>query len=67
MEKCLNESKDEQIKYIINEIMYNLDFFKVVQSPYGNYVIQTALMTSKGKMYHSLVNWIQDDYPFLHS
>ncbi|KAK3035755.1 hypothetical protein RJ639_033457 [Escallonia herrerae] len=48
VERCLKESSDDQISQIIEELIFSPeDFLSVVQDPYGNYVIQSALSVSK--------------------
>ena len=47
VERCLSGTNDQINKHIITELIYSQDFLNIVQSPFGNYVIQTALMTSK--------------------
>ncbi|XVF67484.1 hypothetical protein PTKIN_Ptkin10aG0125100 [Pterospermum kingtungense] len=67
VERCLNHAGEEFRARIIAEIMHDPDFLKVLQDPYGNYVVQSALHVSKGDLHNALVAFIQHHYPFLHS
>ncbi|XWS62976.1 hypothetical protein CRYUN_Cryun06bG0056900 [Craigia yunnanensis] len=67
VEKCLEDAGEEHSVRIITEIMHDPDFLKVLQDPYGNYVVQSALHVSKGDLHNSLVEFIQHHYAFLHS
>ncbi|XVE66749.1 hypothetical protein DITRI_Ditri08aG0104600 [Diplodiscus trichospermus] len=67
VEKCLKDAGEEHRARIIAEIIHDPDFLKVLQDPYGNYVVQSALHVSKGELHNTLVEFIQQHYPFLHS
>ncbi|OMO73952.1 hypothetical protein CCACVL1_17055 [Corchorus capsularis] len=68
VEKCLKDCEDEeQFAGIITEIMNDSEFLKVLQDPFGNYVVQSALLVSKGDLYNAFIERIQHHYPFLHS
>ncbi|XP_022725062.1 putative pumilio homolog 8, chloroplastic [Durio zibethinus] len=67
VEKCLKDAGEGHSARIITEIMHDPDFLKVLQDPYGNYVVQSALHVSKGDLHNTLVEFIQRHYPFLHS
>ncbi|KAB2042761.1 hypothetical protein ES319_D02G239200v1 [Gossypium barbadense] len=66
VEKCMKCSS-EHASMIIKEIMFDIDFLKVLQDAYGNYVIQSALRVSKGDLYDKLVRFILRHYSVLHS
>ncbi|TYG80921.1 hypothetical protein ES288_D02G255900v1 [Gossypium darwinii] len=66
VEKCMKCSS-EHASMIIKEIMFDIDFLKVLQDAYGNYVIQSALRVSKGDLYDKLVRFISRHYSVLHS
>ncbi|KAB1671196.1 hypothetical protein [Gossypium barbadense] len=66
VEKCMKCSS-EHASIIIKEIMFDIDFLKVLQDAYGNYVIQSALHVSKGDLYDKLVRFILRHYSVLHS
>ncbi|KAK2974511.1 hypothetical protein RJ640_018676 [Escallonia rubra] len=69
VERCLKECSDDQITKIIEELIRSSEnFLTVVQDPYGNYVVQSALLISKGSDQHQkMVNLLQQLYPFIHS
>ncbi|XP_021297090.1 pumilio homolog 12-like [Herrania umbratica] len=67
VEKCLKDAGEEHSARIITEIMHDPNFLKVLQDPFGNYVVQSALNVSKGDLHNALVQFIQHHYPFLHS
>ncbi|XVE49280.1 hypothetical protein DITRI_Ditri01bG0070400 [Diplodiscus trichospermus] len=67
VEKCLKEAGEKHSAKIIKEIMHNTDFLKVLQDPYGNYVVQSALLVSKGDLHSTLVKFIQHYDSYLHS
>ncbi|XVE93463.1 hypothetical protein REPUB_Repub01dG0195000 [Reevesia pubescens] len=67
VEKCLKDAGEEHSARIITEIMHDPDFLKVLQDPFGNYVVQSALHVSKRDLHNTLVEFIQHHYPFLHS
>ena len=47
VEKCLEDAGEEHSARIITEILHDPDLLKVLQDPYGNYVVQSALNVSK--------------------
>lgn len=47
VEKCLKFSGDEQRARIIRELIDNSQLGQILQDPYGNYVVQSALAESK--------------------
>ncbi|XP_019165687.1 PREDICTED: putative pumilio homolog 8, chloroplastic [Ipomoea nil] len=71
VEKCLKEcsssSGESEARIIIEEIVSSPNFLMVLQDPFGNYVVQSALAVSKGALRFALVNIINMHYPSLHS
>ncbi|KDP44452.1 hypothetical protein JCGZ_16285 [Jatropha curcas] len=67
VEKCLKECNEKNASAIIEELMHSPDFLDVLQDPFGNYVVQSALIVSKGDLHHALVSLINIYYPYLHS
>ena len=53
VEKCLEDAGEEHSARIITEILHDPDLLKVLQDPYGNYVVQSALNASKVILLHS--------------
>lgn len=48
VEKCLQVAKEgERLPKIVNELIKDPRFDKIMQDPYGNYAIQTALNQSE--------------------
>lgn len=54
VEKCLKYARDECRVCIVNELMNNPRLDQIMQDPYGNYVIQAALRSSKVGIFFSL-------------
>ncbi|KAH7283063.1 hypothetical protein KP509_35G059400 [Ceratopteris richardii] len=50
VEKCLKSSQEEGRACIIQELINSSHFLQLLQHPYANYVIQTALIVSKGHL-----------------
>ncbi|VFQ72072.1 unnamed protein product [Cuscuta campestris] len=67
VEKCLKESEERQANRIIQEIIYSPHFLMVLQDPFGNYVVQSALSISKGGLLHEMVDIINMHYTSLQS
>nr|XP_043630135.1 pumilio homolog 12-like [Erigeron canadensis] len=67
IEKILKDVPDDQSTPIIREILNSSQFLDVIQNPYGNYVVQSALQAAKGPIKEIMINRIQKDYPYLHS
>ncbi|XP_077249933.1 uncharacterized protein LOC143889562 [Tasmannia lanceolata] len=59
VEKCLKVFGDESRSRIIHELLSTSQFEQLLQHPYANYVIQSALEVSKGPLYASLVEAIR--------
>lgn len=65
VEKCLKYAEEERCPRIIEELMNNPRLDQIMQDPYGNYVIQTALNHSKGTLHATLVEAIRPLVPVL--
>ncbi|KAJ9558849.1 hypothetical protein OSB04_013463 [Centaurea solstitialis] len=65
VEKCLKYAREERRICIINELMNNPRLDQIMQDPYGNYVIQAALRSSKGALREALVEAIKPHVPAL--
>ena len=65
VEKCLKlGGLDDARERIIRELMHSPSLPRLLQDPYGNYVIQSALTVTSGSLHQSLVECIR---PFLPS
>ncbi|MCO5559450.1 hypothetical protein L7F22_013050 [Adiantum nelumboides] len=67
VEKCLKFADEEQKTKLVRELMEDSHLLELLQDPYANYVIQSALMVSKGNLHASLVDAICPHTPFLRS
>nr|GLL47283.1 putative pumilio homolog 8, chloroplastic [Ipomoea trifida] len=67
VEKLLKECDEIEARVIIEEIVSSPNFLMVLQDPFGNYVVQSALAVSKGPLRYALVNIINMHYASLHS
>ncbi|KAF2317431.1 hypothetical protein GH714_022242 [Hevea brasiliensis] len=47
VERCLRGCNEKNASEIIEELMYSSEFLDVLQDPFGNYVVQSALLVSK--------------------
>lgn len=66
VEKCLKlQGLDDARESIIREIMASPSLPRLLQDPYGNYVIQSALTVTSGSLHQSLVDHIQPFLPTL--
>ncbi|KAM0006302.1 putative armadillo-like helical, pumilio domain-containing protein [Helianthus debilis subsp. tardiflorus] len=65
VEKCLKYAREECRVCIVNELMNNPRLDQIMQDPYGNYVIQAALRSSKGALREALVEAIKPHVPTL--
>ncbi|XP_022147594.1 pumilio homolog 12-like isoform X2 [Momordica charantia] len=66
VEKCLQVAKEgERLPKIVNELIKDPRFDKIMQDPYGNYAIQTALNQSEGPLRAKLVDAIRPHIPVL--
>ncbi|XP_058096776.1 pumilio homology domain family member 4-like [Magnolia sinica] len=59
VEKCLKFFGEESRSRIIHELLSTSRFEQLLQDPYANYVIQSALLVSKGPLHASLVEVIR--------
>eukprot|EP00250_Pteridium_aquilinum_P020515 c24843_g1_i1 orf=631-3471(-) len=67
VEKCLKYADEEHKTHLIQELMADTHLLELLQDPYANYVIQSALMVSKGTLHANLVEAICPHTPFLRS
>ncbi|XP_031107057.1 pumilio homolog 12-like [Ipomoea triloba] len=67
VEKLLKECDEIEARVMIEEIVSSPNFLMVLQDPFGNYVVQSALTVSKGPLRYALVNIINMHYASLHS
>jgi len=66
VEKCLKlGGLDDARESIIRELMLSPRLPRLLQDPYGNYVIQSALTVTSGSLHQSLVEAIQPYLPTL--
>ncbi|CAK9181670.1 unnamed protein product [Ilex paraguariensis] len=59
VEKCLTTVNDEVRAKIIHELLSAAHFEQLLQDPHANYVVQTALLVSEGRLHSSLVDAIE--------
>eukprot|EP00268_Persea_americana_P059230 TRINITY_DN7245_c0_g2_i3.p1 TRINITY_DN7245_c0_g2~~TRINITY_DN7245_c0_g2_i3.p1 ORF type:complete len:829 (-),score=172.02 TRINITY_DN7245_c0_g2_i3:376-2862(-) len=59
VEKCLKVLGEESRSRIIHELLSSSQFEQLLQDPYANYVIHSALLVSKGPLHASLVEAIR--------
>ncbi|KAK7351604.1 hypothetical protein VNO77_11177 [Canavalia gladiata] len=59
VEKFFQESDEQHSTYIIMELLNNPDVAMLLVDPYGNYVIKSALLVSKGPIRDALEKLIQ--------
>lgn len=66
VEKCLKlGGLDDARESIIKEIMHSPALARLLQDPYGNYVVQSALSVTSGSLHQSLVDCIRPYLPTL--
>lgn len=65
VEKCLKYGGEERRTRIIKELISNSSLDQILLHPYGNYVIQAALNSSKGALHAALVEVIDPHVPAL--
>eukprot|EP00210_Caulerpa_lentillifera_P000590 g571.t1 len=66
VEKCLKlGGLDDARESIIKEIMHSPALPRLLQDPYGNYVVQSALSVTSGSLHQSLVECIRPYLPSL--
>ncbi|KAL0387145.1 UNVERIFIED_CONTAM: putative pumilio7, chloroplastic [Sesamum radiatum] len=59
VEKCLVVCNEEARSKIIHELLSATYFDRLLQDPHANYVVQTALRVSEGRLHNSLVAAIE--------
>ncbi|KAJ9166302.1 hypothetical protein P3X46_021076 [Hevea brasiliensis] len=67
VEKCLFESREEQSTQIIWELLGSPNASMLLVDSFGNYVIQSALLVSKGPVLRALLALIQINIPRMRS
>ncbi|XP_058105924.1 uncharacterized protein LOC131249287 [Magnolia sinica] len=67
VEKCLKSAGEERLTRIIHELINNSRLGQILQDPYGNYVVQSALAESKGAIHAAFVEAIRPHVPALRS
>ncbi|KAL4196792.1 hypothetical protein AMTRI_Chr04g184940 [Amborella trichopoda] len=67
VEKCLKLCGEETRSRIIYEMVSSSHFEKLLQDPYANYVVQSALTVSKGSVHAELVEVIRPHVSILRS
>lgn len=66
VEKCLKlGGLDDNRERIVREIMLSPGLPRLLQDPYGNYVIQSALTVTSGQLHQALVDCIRPYLPSL--
>lgn len=65
VEKCLNESSEEELTWIIKELFESQRSVMLLQDAYGNYVVQSALKVAKGGNYDTIVGMVKMHRPIL--
>ncbi|RZC77788.1 hypothetical protein C5167_001999 [Papaver somniferum] len=65
VEKCLKYGGEERRTRIVKELISNSSLDQILLHPYGNYVIQAALNSSKGALHAALVEAIDPHVPAL--
>lgn len=64
IEKCFENSSEEIKKQItVSMVQNNLFIVDLLLDPYGNYVVQKALMVVKGELYTKMLNIIYEGIP----
>ncbi|KAI4373719.1 hypothetical protein MLD38_011810 [Melastoma candidum] len=66
VESCLKLAGEECRACIIQELIGSPRLDQILQDPYGNYVIQSAIMVSKGTLRSAIVKAIKPHIPTLH-
>ncbi|XP_031388403.1 pumilio homolog 12-like isoform X2 [Punica granatum] len=63
VEKCIEYADEESHCRIIKELITSPELDRIMQDPYGNYVIQAALKSSRGAVKAAIVEAIK---PYIH-
>ncbi|XP_062098884.1 pumilio homolog 12-like [Humulus lupulus] len=58
VERCLKECEETQAMKVVMEMLQNQNISMLFLDPYGNYVIQSALLVSKGQVRKALLSLI---------
>lgn len=67
VEKCLKLAEEEKRAEIIRELINTSRLGQLLQDPYANYVVQSALNASKGALHSAFVEAIRPHLPALRS
>lgn len=67
VEKCLKLAGEEKRARIIRELINNSRLGQLLQDPFANYVVQSALAASKGPLHVAFVEAIRPHLPALRS
>eukprot|EP00246_Nothoceros_aenigmaticus_P016368 TRINITY_DN739_c0_g1_i1.p1 TRINITY_DN739_c0_g1~~TRINITY_DN739_c0_g1_i1.p1 ORF type:complete len:401 (-),score=70.00 TRINITY_DN739_c0_g1_i1:932-2134(-) len=67
VEKCLKLAGEDNRSRIVRELMNSSRLAQLLQDPYANYVMQSALSVSKGALHAGLVEAIRPHLPALRS
>lgn len=67
VEKCLKFATEDKRACIVKELITSSALGQLLQDPYANYVIQSALQATKGPLHMSLVDAIRPHVPVLRS
>ncbi|KAI5072453.1 hypothetical protein GOP47_0012559 [Adiantum capillus-veneris] len=67
VEKCLKVATDESKSIIVKELMSSSSLSQLLQDPYANYVIQSALQVTKGHLHASVIDAIKPHVHVLRS
>ncbi|TKV97722.1 hypothetical protein SEVIR_9G513900v4 [Setaria viridis] len=59
VEKCLKNFPDDAKAVIVHELLSGSHFEQLLQDPYANYVIHTALLNTRGHLHNALVEAIR--------
>ncbi|KAI4368568.1 hypothetical protein MLD38_017112 [Melastoma candidum] len=65
VESCLKLAREERRACVIQELIGSPRLDQILQDPYGNYVIQSAIMASKGALRSAIVKAIKPYIPTL--
>lgn len=64
VEHLLEFSEEKDAANIIQELMYTQNFLRIIQDPYGNYVVQRALQNCKVTQSLTLTFFVSVDHFF---
>ncbi|XP_044510840.1 pumilio homolog 12-like [Mangifera indica] len=67
VERCLIESGEQQSMRIVMELLKSPNVCMLLTDPFGNFVIQSALLVSKGLIHDALRNLVESNIPMMRS